>query len=674
MDRPSGRTIQPRRPRIRGERMAGDPPLDPSGGRPAAEGADFYQSVRSQPPVVESQRMAGQPASIQRLTNVLRDYPEVEQLLRAQPMPGKPRSVGRQGFEPYMPFADTEQQLSMPEARARLYNQAIQSAPDPDVRRVIMDTLINAEEGYTSGDPAMQRDARRQIEAITGAGSLAELETSAFRPRRPVVGGGGYLPLVYGLDVPLAGTPLTEGRPSTVAETLEYIDRRAHRVNQALARAQQAEGLSGVASFYPGSASVPVEPFARAFTLDPASGLAVPASLSDRDAYRLVGAESEGGSFRLEDSTIAGNSDISANALRFLRDNPVGRVDGMEFRVATPGEIRGTYTAREQLPPAISARFESAIREALAERALPGTLFEVQPMGSRDLIAARNDPDRSQLDSSMIRRLQPFVKAPGAQLPNLRGLAYSTAGFGPVNFDRAQYSYADTRGNLIPIQFHSPESPLVGSLRWSYADPRFSVAQPSLPASSTPRYYSTDPVSAAGRGLLNLGGALRGTPSALLPGVSDLIPSPEAIQTGYREGLVPMAGQMASDFVQGIPSSLAAAGVLATPAAAPLAPGIGAGMLGVAGARAVNEVVRQQTGEGIVPKLRQAIGTEPRTGAADRPRQPDATPRSTETPRIIPTQQVNPIMREIQNRFGLARERFNPARGEFGLSELLFGR
>jgi len=35
-------------------------------------------------------------------------------------------------------------------------------------------------------------------------------------------------------------------------------------------------------------------------------------------------------------------------------------------------------------------------------------------------------------------------------------------------------------------------------------------------------------------------------------------------------------------------------------------------MVGVAGTKALNEVVRQETGEGIVPKLRQVLGTAPR--------------------------------------------------------------
>jgi hypothetical protein len=169
---------------------------------------------------------------------------------------------------------------------------------------------------------------------------------------------------------------------------------------------------------------------------------------------------------------------------------------------------------------------------------------------------------------------------------------------------------------------------------------------------------------------MEFGRAIRRTPAALLPGAADLIPSPEAIQTGYREGAGAMARQMAGEFMQGLPVSAAAASALANPIGAVVAPGIGAGMVGVAGTRALNEVVRQQTGEGIVPKLRQALGTAPRTGVADRNR---ARPLgvSGQPARVVPTRQMNPVVREVQNRLGLAGARFNPARGEFGLSELL---
>jgi hypothetical protein len=138
-----------------------------------------------------------------------------------------------------------------------------------------------------------------------------------------------------------------------------------------------------------------------------------------------------------------------------------------------------------------------------------------------------------------------------------------------------------------------------------------------------------------------------------------------------------MAQQMGREFVQSLPTAAAASSVLALPAVAPLAPGIGAGMVGTAGARALNEVVRQETGEGIVPKLRQALGTAPRTGVAS----PARTGPQPLTAQIRPLtqaqrteQQRQQNRSEAQRRIDLARERFNPRRGEFGLSELLFGR
>lgn len=190
-------------------------------------------------------------------------------------------------------------------------------------------------------------------------------------------------------------------------------------------------------------------------------------------------------------------------------------------------------------------------------------------------------------------------------------------------------------------------------------------------------FYSADPVTAAARGIPEALSAVRRTPSSLLPGAADLIPSPEAIRTGYAKGPVAMGKQMAQEFVQSLPASIAAAGALSTPVAAPLAPGIGAGLVGTAAARAVNEVVRQQTGEGVVPKLRQALGTAPRTGVADRPR---VGPQPlTAQVRPLTTDQRAELNRqrnrsELQRRIDLVKERFNPARGEFGLSEAIFGR
>jgi hypothetical protein len=131
---------------------------------------------------------------------------------------------------------------------------------------------------------------------------------------------------------------------------------------------------------------------------------------------------------------------------------------------------------------------------------------------------------------------------------------------------------------------------------------------------------------------------------------------------------------MGQEFVQSLPA--AAASSIALAAVPPLAPGVGLGMVGTAGARALNEVVRQETGEGIIPKVRQALGTAPRTGVASPAR---TAPYVTPTVRPLTAAQRTEVQRqqnrnEVQRRIDLARERFNPRRGEFGLSEFLFGR
>ena len=159
---------------------------------------------------------------------------------------------------------------------------------------------------------------------------------------------------------------------------------------------------------------------------------------------------------------------------------------------------------------------------------------------------------------------------------------------------------------------------------------------------------------------------------ALSIGAADLIPSREAIQSFYKgdtkEGLQRMAG----DFASGIPLALGA-GALATavPAAATLLPPVGVAMTTLAAGAAADEAVKQQTGEGIIPKVRQFLGTETRTGLTDRPN----PVRPYVQPSIVPNRdRRNPLIREWQNRLGLAQERFNPSKGEFGFSELLFGR
>ena len=190
-------------------------------------------------------------------------------------------------------------------------------------------------------------------------------------------------------------------------------------------------------------------------------------------------------------------------------------------------------------------------------------------------------------------------------------------------------------------------------------------------------FFSTDPVTAATQAVPGVLSSIKSTPSSLLPGAADLIPSPEAIRTGYAQGPVEMGKQMAQEFAQSLPTAAGAAMLLSTPAVAPFAPGIGAGLVGTAGVKALNEVVRQETGEGIVPKLRQAIGTAPRTGLSSPPRQGEK-PLTAEIRPLSASQRQKmnqqATQNELQRRMKLIKERFNLRKGELGLTELFLGR
>ena len=205
------------------------------------------------------------------------------------------------------------------------------------------------------------------------------------------------------------------------------------------------------------------------------------------------------------------------------------------------------------------------------------------------------------------------------------------------------------------------------------------VGESADPESASKYFYGTFAPGVTPDTLTRMAGDISRTPSSLLPGVADLIPSPAAVRAGFQQGPVEMSQQMVRDFAAGLPAAAVAAPILASPAVAPLAPGIGAGLVGKAATEALNEAVRQQTGEGIVPKIRQAIGTRPRTGVASpQPQRSSADYKPAEITKATPQAAANlkkqRTQNEIERRIQLARERFNPSRGEFGLSEMLFGR
>ncbi len=579
------------------------------------------------------------------LNKFVEKYPEVGPYLQSfieNPTPKVERDI--QKLSPYL---DLEQEISKPEARQVIYNRAMKEIG------VQPSYLSEIEKDYTSGDTEKQKLARDRIAQLGYGKELQEGSSSSVSRRMPVVGGGGY----------------ATGRE--LQDALSLITQRANefeRLTNTPATASLSSTAGPLAIKNPNLDTVPSSAY---FSYDPQTGVATPDPTGD---YGIrVNTNQAPSRFRLGTDLGAGN-EISRNVLNYLRDNPVTGSASVSFETRTPAESFD-YSAKD-IPAPVFEQMNKFMTENVLRNLRPGMLLENSPIGTSDISRLREEQGKSLSESSTLRREEKFI---GSQ-PNRRGAAYRSVGFGPLTDVNQQLLYMNSEGNIVPLQATRPAPSLTGRVdivQPRQGDPlplRAEVSQSREPLTAK-AYYSQDPVIAAAQGMREYGRALRRTPSALLPGAADLIPSPEAIQTGYREGVGPMAVQMGREFVQGLPMAVGASSALA--AAPVLAPGVGAGMVGTAGARALNEVVRQETGEGIVPKLRQALGAAPRTGVAS-PTRVGPQPL---------TQQIRPLSQaqrteqqrqqnrsEAQRRIDLARERFNPRRGEFGLSELLFGR
>lgn len=601
--------------------------------------------------------------TVEAFGDLLTKYPELDKVLLAEPeLKGKASRVRKAGFEPYLNYVDKEQVFSSPEDRVALYNQILSEsdslANEAFAVSDVADALRRAEADYTSGETELQTGAREFLRnVLQDPADLERIETPAFRENRPVIGGGGY--------VPVQNNPL-----------VQRINQRAKEFN-ALYDQLDAEDRKRLAQTYPGLRRTQGGTGSRgAFYLDPDTREVSLADFDDPEAYAVDVSRYVPSDISLMevDGDLLG-SEVSKNALRFLADYPITANTSVSFSTREPGYSDPGYGAKV-LPPELVNPVSGFVADTAFSDLRPGTVVTNSPLSSSDLLDKRVEEGKTKADSSTLRRLQPFVDA-NSQLPNLRGLAYTSAGFGPVSKTGTQVSYVDDKGQAIPIQLERTEAPLRGIVAVRDAGDA-SVFQPALPASATPRYYGADPVfGAALGGVAEVLPNIRRVPSALLPGASDLIPSPEAIRTGYAQGPVEMGKQMAQEFAQSLPTAAGSAMLLSTPVLAPLAPGIGAGMVGVAGTKALNEVVRQETGEGIVPKVRQFLGTAPRTGVSA-PTTQGTKPLVAEIKPLTAAQRdqmnKNQTRSEMQRRMDLAKERFNPRRGEFGLSELFFGR
>jgi len=202
--------------------------------------------------------------------------------------------------------------------------------------------------------------------------------------------------------------------------------------------------------------------------------------------------------------------------------------------------------------------------------------------------------------------------------------------------------------------------------------------------------YSRDPVTAAGQGALEM---VRQNPKGVAAGVGLSLLNPETTKALARGDVGSAAGNVGRDVATGAATEaglrLAGAGLqrvapavagVVNPAVAGLA-GFAAPALATYGAiTGGNEAVRAFTGESIPSKVRQFLGTQARTGRTspdwERNIRPNYTIPTVQpmTPQQRAVHQSQQYQNEFQRRLQLAVQRFNPAKGEFGLSEMLFGR
>lgn len=180
----------------------------------------------------------------------------------------------------------------------------------------------------------------------------------------------------------------------------------------------------------------------------------------------------------------------------------------------------------------------------------------------------------------------------------------------------------------------------------------------------------------------------RATLAAGVSALPDVIPSAEVIKATAESGPLAGIGEYAKEQAMSIPTSAAVGlGTYLVPGALPFIPGVAGGVALKEAGRSLQEASRQLTGESALSKIRQTIGTKPRTGFATSTPQETyrrAQQRVDNPPQIKPltrpvskSNQINrqsSPMDEFARRARMAGARFNPLKGEFGLTEMLFGR
>mgnify|MGYP003135994481 CR=1 FL=1 len=643
---------------------------------------------------------------IDNFRRVINTYPELLPLVTdADQNQGKTlRRIKGSDFDPYLDYTDLEQTYSDPLLRGELYEDLInepltrerinaiyleegEGMDEATARRELRNYLNDAEGYYTGGSAQGQTIARRLIKhAAGGKDVLSEIETPAFQPRRPLVGGGGYV------------------SPKN-SDDYTYISQRAIDYNSALDALEDAGLLESVAREFPGviSKQPNVETEMTFFknrlgqvSSVPTSDLS-PDEINQGYTIRLDRGAPTNRLLHIEDMEYR-DLPMSQNALRFLKDNPAFDESLIAYTTQVPGG-QPSYSSA-YMPPEINREVARFVGPATLRDQRAGTLFTGNPLPNSDLITQRLNRGETPDTSSYLRN-ERYYRLYDSDQPNIRGRFNAGMGMGPTNPVAGQMAMADARGNIIPLQLFEPEDPLVGSvnpLKIGFPESRLPIGELVKPAESIkgqPRFYQTVVPGVTPEGLRFAADRIKAVPSSLLPGVSDLIPSAEAIRQTYNAG--PMAGgsQVVKDFLAGAPVSLGLAPILSSPAVAPLAPGIGAGFVTTAGAEAANELVKQETGKSLAQRVQETagavsgdtslVGTPNRSFARDSNQGRARAAREAERVVNPPTITAGTIRPEntsvdrsdenfLQRRIRLAQEARQRDPGDFGITELLFGR
>jgi len=397
-------------------------------------------------------------------------------------------------------------------------------------------------------------------------------------------------------------------------------------------------------------------------------------------------------------AAVSGMPDFKSNPVSPLNERFAGHLDFMIGDNYLPGSPTNREFSRGRVKDMIAggSGFENELETALRQQALDaGKPFaEVEPAVRQFML--ENYPERGGQQNRIFKISDSVADEIADQLNKkyLPGAKYDFKQKGDL-FYPSGGKFNDYFNNREGFQKYLMASTAEGVSDWAK---RFSNPGTNYMGTLIP-FVSPDAINT------------KALAKAAKFSAVDFIPSRQAVRDFAQGDVKQGATRMAREYVQGIPAAITAGVALSSlPAqvaavANPIGAGVAGGIALTRAGEALDEVSRQQTGEGLLTKIQHTIhkvagpgfGRPNPTGSAYRGSEdPRATrARAERTVRNIrqgtwtppPTPEIRQITpaqarasqppraaNEWERRTRLFQQRFNPSRGEFGLTELLFGR